>query len=169
MSGRIQIDLNPVDYIRIDAIGQPGERAFYIQGGSETMEITILVEKFQIETLAIAIQQFLDELTKQYNDLFPVPFTFQEKDMIITPPVEPFFRAGEIGLGYNAENDLVIIVVEDILMGEMEEADAREVRYWGTREQMGALALWGLEVVSRGRSIDTTGYFDPRKNGNKNH
>ncbi|KUK46026.1 MAG: hypothetical protein XD73_1101, partial [Anaerolinea thermophila] len=53
---RINVDLNPVSHITVDAIGQPGERVFYLQGESPDQVVTLLVEKFQIQTLALAVE-----------------------------------------------------------------------------------------------------------------
>ncbi len=32
----INLDLNPISHITVDAIGEPGERVFYLQGKEET-------------------------------------------------------------------------------------------------------------------------------------
>ncbi len=50
---RFDLDLNPVQHITVDAIGQPGARVFYIQGWRETdpQPVTIIIEKVQLESL----------------------------------------------------------------------------------------------------------------------
>lgn len=53
---RIEMDLNPVLHITADAIGQPGQRVFYIQGRTEDSVVTVIVEKVQIQTLALGIE-----------------------------------------------------------------------------------------------------------------
>ena len=98
-----------------------------------------------------------------------------EDKMHINPPVDPLFRVGEIGLGYDAESDLVVLVAREILEEGQEADDANTVRFWCTREQVRALARWGIEVVSRGRPscpqcgepINPEGHFCPKKNGHK--
>jgi uncharacterized repeat protein (TIGR03847 family) len=100
-----------------------------------------------------------------------------EEKMRIHPPVDPLFRVGEIGLGYDTENDLVVLVVRELPGEEQEPGDERLgiVRFWCTRSQVRAMARWGMEVASRGRplcpqcgeSIDPQGHFCPKKNGHK--
>ena len=95
--------------------------------------------------------------------------------MRITPPVDPLFRAGELGLAYDETVDLMVLAVREILLSGMEEDDASEVRLWCRREQLLALARWATEVAERGRPIcpqcgepmEPEGHFCPKKNGHK--
>ena len=66
---RTEIDLDPVNLITIDAIGKPGQRVFYIQATRVDEVITLIVEKAQVQTLAVGIEQFLNELKEKYPDL----------------------------------------------------------------------------------------------------
>ena len=36
--------------------------------------------------------------------------------MRISPPVDPLFRAGEMGLGYDADHDMIVILVREVVM-----------------------------------------------------
>ena len=64
-----EIDLRPVSHIMTDAIGPPGKRVFYLQGWKEDRTITLIVEKFQIQSLAVGFDQFMTELSEKYPDL----------------------------------------------------------------------------------------------------
>ncbi len=95
--------------------------------------------------------------------------------MRIQPPVDPMFRVGELGLGYDMDNDLVVLVARE-LVGEDEDAEqARTVRFWCSRGQIRAMCHWGMEVAARGRPLcpqcgepmDPEGHFCPKKNGHK--
>lgn len=174
---RIEIDLNPVNHITTDAIGQPGQRVFYIQGSMEDRVVTVIVEKVQIQTLALGVDDFLSEIQQRYPDLPPVAGGFDEALMHIQPPVDPVFRVGELGLAYDADHDLAVLVVREIQNAD-EQVDAEEanvVRFWCTRSQLSALGNWGLEVTGRGRPVcpycgqpmDPTGHFCPKRNGHK--
>ncbi len=174
---RIEIDLNPVNHITTDAIGQPGQRVFYIQGTTDDRVVTVIVEKVQIQTLALGVEDFLSEIQQRYPDLSSVSGSFDEALMHIQPPVDPVFRVGELGLAYDADHDLAVLVVREIQNAE-EQVDAEEanvVRFWCTRSQLAALGLWGLEVTGRGRPvcpycgqpIDPSGHFCPKRNGHK--
>lgn len=174
------INLKPVTHITTDAIGPAGKRVFYIQGWKDDQVISLLVEKFQIQTLTIGVEQFLSELTRNFPDLPEATADYDEDDMHIHPPVEPLFRVGEISLGYDPENDLMALVARETTDNEDKEDEEEKqagsvVRYWCTRSQIRAMCHWGLEVASRGRPLcsqcgqpkDPEGHFCPRKNGHK--
>ena len=59
---RFEMDLDPVEHITADAIGPPGQRVFYLQAWQGTRTISILIEKTQLQSLAIAVEQFMGEL-----------------------------------------------------------------------------------------------------------
>jgi uncharacterized repeat protein (TIGR03847 family) len=167
MDERIELDLRPTTHLTTDAIGPPGERVFYIQGVSVEHTVTLIVEKFQIQTLGIAVEQFLAEVYQKFPDMQEASAQYIEEEMRIHPPIDPLFRVGELGLGYDADNDLVALVAREIMQEDENEENASVVRFWCTRTQLRSMVHWGMEVATRGRSIDTLGYFDPRKNGHK--
>ncbi len=174
---RIEIDLNPVTQITTDAIGQPGQRVFYIQGKTDERVVTVIVEKVQIQTLALGVEDFLAEIQQRYPDLPPYSTNYDEGLMHIQPPVDPLFRVGELGLAYDADRDLAVLVVREIQNAEnqVDAEEANVVRFWCTRSQLYAMGRWGLEVSGRGRPIcpycgqpmDPTGHFCPKRNGHK--
>jgi uncharacterized repeat protein (TIGR03847 family) len=187
-----EIDLQPVSHITTDAIGQPGKRVFYIQAWQNTRTLSLIVEKIQIQSLAVGLEQFLAELQQRYPDLTEASGDYDEERMRIRPPVDPLFRVGELGLGYDAENDMIVLVAREITNEDSEEKEedeegqavegqveaeeqGRVVRFWCTRSQLRAMCHWGMEVASRGRPIcpqcgepmDPEGHFCPKKNGHK--
>ena len=170
-----EIDLQPVTHITTDAIGQPGKRVFYIQGWQEERTITLIVEKVQIQSLAVGYEQFLTEIKEKFPDLQEANNDFDESQMRIHPPVDPLFRVGELGLGYDADNDQVVLVARELVPEGEDPETAGVVRFWCTRSQVGSMCKWGLEVASRGRAIcpqcgepiDPAGHFCPKRNGHK--
>ena len=191
---RKEIDLRPVTHITTDAIGPPGNRVFYVQGYKAQRTVTLIIEKFQIQTLAIGLEQFLAEIQTKFPDLPDASGDYIEENMRINPPVDPLFRVGEHAVGDDAESDQVVFVtrenvvdegevdefeVDEVEVNEVEvEEDAAEgsvVRFWCTRSQMRAMAHWGIEVSSRGRPIcpqcgepeEPEGHFCPKRNGHK--
>ena len=175
---RTEIDVNPVYHITIDAIGKPGQRVFYIQGWqSDTQIITLILEKAQVQTLAMGIEQFLAEVQQKYPDLIEASAEYDEDKMKISPPVDPLYRVGELGLAYDADQDRLVLVAREILTEGVEPEEAGLVRFWCTRSQMRALATWGISVTNRGRPIcpqcgepmDPEGHFCPKKNGHNRH
>ena len=175
---RSEIDFNPVTHITTDAIGKPGQRVFYIQGWQEGEQVvTLILEKAQVQTLALGIEQFLAEVQQKYPELVEASAEYDEEKMHISPPVDPRFRAGELGLAYDAELDKIVMVAREILAEGVEPEEASLVRFWCSRSQMRALASWALEISNRGRPIcpqcgepmDPEGHFCPKKNGHNRH
>ena len=173
---RIEMDVNPVVHITTDAIGQPGQRVFYIQAQTADNTITVIVEKVQIQTLALGVEDFLTEVTQRYPDLAPVSPDYDESRMHIQPPVDPLFRVGELGLAYDSDSDMAVLVVREIINAENQtQEDASVIRFWCTRAQLSAMGRWGLEVSGRGRPvcplcgqpIEAMGHFCPKRNGHK--
>ncbi len=170
-----EIDLNPITHITIDAIGKPGQRTFFIQGWKETESISLVVEKIQIQTLSVGVEQFLAEVAERFPDLPEAVGEYDEEKMRIQPPVDPLFRAGELGLAYEEDRDVVVLIVREVLLDDMQPDDARTVRFWCTRSQIRVMARWGLELAGRGRPtcpycgqpMDPDGHFCAKKNGHK--
>lgn len=172
---RTEIDLRPVSHITTDAIGQPGKRVFYIQGWQDDRTITLIVEKIQIQSLAVGLEQFLAEIRERYPEISEATADFIEEKMHIHPPVDPLFRTGELGLGYDSDNDLVVLIAKEIIAEGNQEDEASLVRFWCTRDQLRAMCHWGIEIASRGRPIcpqcgqpeEPEGHFCPKKNGHQ--
>ncbi|MCA1954207.1 MAG: DUF3090 domain-containing protein [Anaerolinea sp.] len=172
---KYNLELDPVSHISVEAIGQPGERVFYLQGRQGEQIITLLVEKIQIQTLAIGIEQFLFEIAEQIPTLEPPSAEYDEMDMHLMPPFDPLFRVGELGLAYDETRDRMCLVAREALIGQEDPEDLSVVRFWASRTQMLILARWCVELASRGRAIcpqcgepiDPAGHFCPKKNGHK--
>ncbi len=167
-----EIELNPVDRLTLDALGAPGQRVFYLQGEKGAQTVTLIIEKFQVQSLAIGIEQFLSEIASRFPDLPDAPADYVEDHMHILPPVDPLFRIADIGLGYNADDDRVVLVIQELLP-EGVEVEPGVVRFWCSRSQLRAAGHWGMEVAGRGRPIcpqcgqpeEPEGHFCVKKNG----
>jgi uncharacterized repeat protein (TIGR03847 family) len=66
---RFEIDIDPCEHVTADAIGAPGQRVFYLQGWQAARTVTIIIEKIQLQSLAIGIEQFLAQLAEENADL----------------------------------------------------------------------------------------------------
>jgi uncharacterized repeat protein (TIGR03847 family) len=169
------IELRPVGHITTDAIGPAGTRVFYIQAWKGDRTITLICEKTQIQSLAVGVEQFLADVNTKHVDLPDASADYNEDQMHVHPPVEPLFRVGQLGLGYDPEEDLVALELRELASEGKPEDELSVVRLWCTRSQIRAMANWGLEIASRGRSLcpqcgqpmDPAGHFCARKNGHK--
>jgi len=168
------IELNPVSRITADAVGVPGQRTFYLQARKGNTVLNILCEKEQINVLSKALDEFLRELKTRY----PKGSNFSQLPigLPLETPIDPDFRAGKMGLGYDEDKNLVILVVYEIGMEDEDEDNLRVARLFCSRAQMDALSRQAVEIVSRGRPIcplcgkpmDSNGNVDgfcPRRNG----
>jgi uncharacterized repeat protein (TIGR03847 family) len=125
--------------------------------------------------LAVGFEQFMGEITEQYPNLTESSNEYDESKMHITPPVDPLFRVGELGLGYDTERDRIVLVAREVLNDNLTAEEAGVVRFWCSRSQVSAMCNWALEVISHGRAIcpqcgeamDPAGHFCPKKNGHK--
>lgn len=170
-----QIELNPVKYITTGFIGQPGKRVFYLQAQGVSEVVTLIVEKQQVEALANGIEQFLEELREKFPQLDQPSAEFDPAHMTLTLPLDPAFRVGQLGLGYEQERDLLVLVAQEIVVEGREAEEAGTARFFASRAQMRALGAYGLVLVKQGRPIcgncgqpiDPEGHFCPRRNGHK--
>lgn len=169
-------ELRPVEHITTDAIGPAGERVFYIQAWKGDRVLTLILEKFQLQTLAVGVEQFLADVNGKFSELPGASADYEEDKMRIHPPVDPLFRVGQVGLAYDSGDDLVALELRELVPEEEKENTEKQVaRLWCTRSQMRALINWGLEVAARGRPLcpqcgqpmDEDGHLCPRKNGHK--
>ena len=156
-------------------MGPPGNRVFYIQASDQSQLVTVIVEKQQVQSLAISVEEFLRELRDKQPDLPEADPTYTEPDMKIRKPIDPLFRVGQIGLGYDEHRDLMLLIMRELQTTEDQIEAGTTLRIWCTRAQMRAMCHWGLEVSGRGRPIcgncgepiDPEGHFCPKRNGHK--
>jgi uncharacterized repeat protein (TIGR03847 family) len=171
----LEFDLNPVSRITTGAIGPPGQRVFYLQGRHESTLVTLIVEKMQIQSMAVGLEQFLLELVQQYPDLPEAASGYTEPEMELEQPIDPAFRVGQLGLGFDRPTNRVVIVAHELVPEGDDPEQASVARFWCTRSQLRAFGQWGLELSGRGRPIcgncgepiDPRGHFCPRSNGHK--
>ena len=170
------IEFHTVDALGAGAVGEPGQRAFYLQARTEAAQLTVLLEKEQVALLAAEAIAFLDRIKEQYPE-DPISIPVASADL--REPTVPLFRARLIGLGFDPERELVLIELRERAEDEDDDedddddefgldAEEREVvralravddeeeegyvaRIYATRPQVRAMAARGAVVVSAGR------------------
>jgi uncharacterized repeat protein (TIGR03847 family) len=169
------IELDDVDGLGAGAVGEPGQRAFYIQARTEHTQLTVLVEKEQVDLLSTEAIAFLDKIADRYHEL---PFDLPQTQSTLREPTVPLFRARLIGLGFDPERELVLIELrerseeEDDVADEVDDDDGYVARIYATRAQVRAMAARGAEAVAGGRPpcplcehpMDPSGHRCPRWN-----
>ncbi|MCH7609905.1 MAG: DUF3090 domain-containing protein [Chloroflexi bacterium] len=168
----MELELNPVSRITTGAVGPPGKRVFYLQARKDRELVTLIIEKHQVQSLAVGLEEFLDELSDRLPDLPEASADYNQDEMELEQPLDPIFRVGQIGLSYDEESDRLVLVARQL---DSEGQGSEVVRFWCTRSQLRAMCLWGIEVASQGRPIcgncgepkDPEGHFCPKSNGHK--
>ena len=166
-------DLNPITHITAGAVGEPGSRTFYIQARQGSQLVTLLCEKQQVAALALGVEQLLEQLAEKDPKLAQTIDMVLEVDMELEEPLDPAFRVGQMGLGYDEERNLLVLVAQELLPEGQDASTASSARFWGTAEQMRTMAHHAQAVVASGRPtcplcgapIDPEGHFCPRRNG----
>jgi uncharacterized repeat protein (TIGR03847 family) len=178
------IELDPVDGLGAGAVGEPGDRAFYLQARKERAQLTVLVEKEQVALLATEAVAFLDRIADEYpEDAISLP----SEEAELREPTVPLFRARLIGLGFDPERELVLIELRErsseeddeeaaepppVIEPEPDEEEGFVARLYATRPQVRAMAARGAAAVAAGRPpcplcdqpMDPAGHRCPRWN-----
>jgi len=168
-------ELNPVSHITTGALGPAGKRVFYLQARAGAEVVTLIVEKAQVQSLAIGLEQYLQELQQRNPSLDEASPEFDESSMALEVPLDPAFRVGQLGLGYDESSDRLVLVARELQLEGADPEKAGVARFWCTRSQLRAMCRWGIEIAGRGRTIcgncgepiDPEGHFCPKRNGHK--
>lgn len=166
-------DLDPVSRITAGAIGEPGNRTFFIQARKDDVLVTLLAEKQQVQVLATTLTQLLESLG-------PDPEPPVEDDMGLEDPLLPEWRVGPMAIEVEEDTGLFVFLAEEAVVAEDEEEEGEPIegaraRFVATRAQMRALADHAEEVCSAGRPrcqlcgfpIDPEGHTCPATNGHR--
>ncbi|MEX2275805.1 MAG: DUF3090 domain-containing protein [Actinomycetota bacterium] len=167
------MELDPCERITADAIGEPGERIFYLQASGATDLVTVVLEKQQLELLAASILELLAQVGKETGQ------GPEDEELTLREPIEPRFRVGSLRIGYEPERDMVLLEVDELVDDDADEESVQtegdKLRLWATRDQMFALSRYAADVASRGRPtcqycgnpIDPEGHTCPAMNGHR--
>ena len=159
-----ELEFDPVESLAVGTVGPSGQRAFYIQATDAYKTLTMLVEKVQVQAIAERTMTLLkDEKPGK-----------AEKPAQLVEPVNPDWRAGELGIGMDRERSQVVLIAREAAEEEdTPEEELSSVRMWIRPELMRAVATRGLELVTAGRPLcpvcglpmDPEGHLCPRRNG----
>lgn len=163
-----EIELNPVDFITVGTIGPKGQRMFHLQAGKDKQLVSLIIEKEQAWALSEAIRELIDDLAKRFTGRETPEVDMTGFDMDLREPIEPIFRVAQMGLGYDEDRDMVVLVAQELVVPEGEDDEEENadpdliepgvVRMWCSRDQMRALSTHAMATVQAGRP-------DPKQNG----
>jgi len=165
-------ELNPVTHITVGAVGEPGQRTFFLQASQGYETVSVKLEKEQVYALGRAVEEILHEL--EQREVRPIADDEEPptSELTLRQPIEPVFVVGQMGLVFDQSTDRIVLIVQELTTQE-EAEEAASARFWVSLGQMRALSRLAKEVVSGGRPIcplcqrpiDPGGHFCPRGNG----
>jgi uncharacterized repeat protein (TIGR03847 family) len=167
---------NPERFVA-GTVGQPGERTFFLQARDGGRLVSVAMEKGQISALAERIETLLTELRRTAN----VPFTGGDTDVApLDTPLDEEFRVGTLALGWDAEDELVVLEAQALsekpsepMSDDPEGPDVLRVRISASAAQ--SFVIRANRVVAAGRPpcplcglpLDPAGHICPRQNGHR--
>ncbi|MFC4909433.1 DUF3090 domain-containing protein [Actinomadura gamaensis] len=164
-------------------VGEPGERAFYLQAREGRRLTSVALEKFQVSLLAERLSELLDEVLRRSGGAAHVPAVTPAElrdDEPLDEPVEEEFRVGTMALAWDPDDERVVIEAQEATEDEDEAAEVGErdpaiavLRVRVTAAQARAFAERALKVVAAGRPpcplcglpLSAEGHVCPRQNG----
>ncbi len=161
-------ELDPVDRIAVAAVGEPGQRRFFLLATGSGHTLTLGCEKSQLQALVLRLHQMLEVQQIEGPE--------QAAQDPSPEPGEPEWQIGEMGLGYHEARRMFVLVASQAAAIEPAEAsveDAPSVRFWLSPDQVLAFSKQAESVLSAGRPLcprcglpmDPTGHPCPVMNG----
>ena len=145
-------DLNHLEHFTVGTIGPPGQRVFYLQAGITGTLVSLKLEKQQVAALAEYLDGALREISDDPDSIVP------EADIGLIEPLEPEWTVGDIGIGYDADADQMLIMATEMPSpaeaeeaAEDEEDDLATARFRITRAQVAGFVARARQVVAAGR------------------
>ena len=151
-------------------VGEPGERAFFLQVRSSYRLLSVAVEKAQVQAIIARLDVMVAEIRKS-NPLINIE-KFPTDDAPLESPVEAEFQVGAMSLAWDEESGLICIELYEL--EEDEEDSSGEVAEINISLGMAiAFTARSKAVVNAGRlpcpfcgiPIDPRGHLCPRANG----
>jgi uncharacterized repeat protein (TIGR03847 family) len=151
-------------------IGEPGERAFFIQARSDNRVVSVALEKAQVQAVANRLEVMIAEVRKS-NPLIAIQ-SLPVDDAPLDTPVDEEFQVGAISLAWDEDQQLIALELYELEEDEEDaEGDVLEINF-----SLGVASSFvnrSKALVNAGRvpcpfcgiPIDPRGHLCPRANG----
>jgi uncharacterized repeat protein (TIGR03847 family) len=151
-------------------IGEPGERAFFIQARSDNRVVSVALEKAQVQAVANRLEVMIAEVRKS-NPLIAIQ-SLPVDDAPLDTPVDEEFQVGAISLAWDEDQQLITLELYELEEDEEDaEGDVLEINF-----SLGVASSFvnrSKALVNAGRvpcpfcgiPIDPRGHLCPRANG----
>ena len=159
-------ELDPVEQIAVAAVGEPGQRQFFLLASGLGRTLTLTCEKSQIQALLLRLTQMMEAQGVEAVEASGPATALQ--------PGEPEWQVAEMGLGYHEARKMFVLVASQGAAGEGEPSeDAPSVRFWLSHDQVAAFSKQAQSVLAAGRPLcprcglpmDPSGHPCPVLNG----
>src|SRR5215510_7389405 len=98
-------ELDPVESIAVAAVGEPGQRQFFLMASGQGRTLTLACEKAQLQALIVRLHQMMDAQGIEVEGKAASTGRIQ--------PGEPEWQVAEMGLGYHAERKMFVLVASE--------------------------------------------------------
>jgi len=151
-------------------VGEPGERAFFLQLRSASRLFSVAVEKAQVQAITARIDVMVSEIRKS-NPLLTIE-KLSKDDAPLESPVDAEFQVGAMSLAWDEEQKLICIDLYELEEDE-EDSEGEVVEVTISLGMAAAFSIRSKAVVNAGRipcpfcgiPIDPRGHLCPRANG----
>jgi uncharacterized repeat protein (TIGR03847 family) len=159
-------ELDPVDEIAVAAVGQPGQRRFFLLASGSGRTLTLTCEKSQIQALILRLHHMMEAQGIETPER-------KLADPALKPG-EPEWQVGEMGLGYHEARRMFVLVASQAAASEeAPDESAPSIRFWLSHQQVVAFSKQVETVLTAGRPLcprcglpmDPAGHPCPVSNG----
>jgi uncharacterized repeat protein (TIGR03847 family) len=114
---------DPPDRFVAGAVGQPGQRTFFLQASKGAQVVSVALEKAQVAVLAERVATLLLALRQRGVEIGEERFSPTPD---LAEPVVEEFRVGTLTLGWDADSERVVIEAREMGDEDFEEDDEEE-------------------------------------------
>ena len=132
------------EHFTAGTVGPRGQRTFYLQFGNVGEIVSLKCEKQQVQALAEFLDQLLDDAGPVSPDEVPLAL-----DLI--DPVRPAWAVSSIGVAYSEADGQFLLVVEELLDDEDEDAEPAAAQLSISPGQVKAFIERARDLVIAGR------------------
>jgi len=151
-------------------VGEPGERAFYLQIRDSSRLFSVAVEKAQVQAMSSRLEVMIAEIRKT-NPLMAIE-KLPTDDAPLESPIDSEFQIGAMSLAWDEDSKLICVELFE-LEDDEEDSEGEVVVVNISLAMASAFSTRSKAVVNAGRlpcpfcgiPIDPRGHLCPRANG----
>ena len=160
---------NSVERFVAGTVGQPGDRAFFLQARDGNRLVTVAIEKLQVAALTERLEIMINGFRK--SDVSIQLLSNEIDDGPLELPIESEFEVGSISISWDDSRRLMSIELLEIATEEIETLNSLKVQL--SISMCNAFIKRSKALIGAGRlpcpfcgmPIDPQGHLCPRANG----